>query len=137
MKLDDGRIINVPITQQVPPKTEDMITEQQQMLSSLDAEERAYYQSAPLKSDMEAFKAANPNSSFYDFLSWYSPKDVVPEGMQLSKRMQEDHNLWKEIWNNAKAVPVSEQKPLFDYRREAEIVLHYFETLDIGNYMNQ
>lgn len=59
MTLDNGKIINIPVTQQVPPKTEDMITEQQQILSSLDAEKRAQYQTAPLRSDMEAFKAAN------------------------------------------------------------------------------
>lgn len=51
--------------------------------------------------------------------------------------MLEENNLWQKTWDSAKAVPVSEQKSLFDFRRDAEIVLHYMETLDIGNYMNQ
>jgi hypothetical protein len=135
MKLDNGRIINIPITQQVPPKTEDMITEHQQILSSLDNDQRANFQSAPLRSDMEAFKAANPNGNFYDFLSWYSPKDI--EGDEISKRMKESNNMWQKNWDRSKAVPVSQQRPLFDHKKEAEIVLRYLEMLDISNYMNQ
>jgi hypothetical protein len=76
MKLDDGTTINIPITQQVPPKTEDMITEQQQILSSLDANQRAHYQSAPLRSDMEAFKAAN-RSNLYFIVSTYCRSNIL------------------------------------------------------------
>lgn len=33
--------------------------------------------SASLLSDMESFKAANPNGKLEDFIRWYSPRDWI------------------------------------------------------------
>lgn len=33
--------------------------------------------SASLLSDMESFKAANPNGKIEDFIRWYSPRDWI------------------------------------------------------------
>lgn len=33
--------------------------------------------SASLMSDMESFKAANPNGKIEDFIRWYSPRDWI------------------------------------------------------------
>lgn len=35
--------------------------------------------SAALLSDMESFKAANPNGKLADFLRWYSPRDWIED----------------------------------------------------------
>jgi len=64
---------------------------------------------------MEAFKAANPNAEFEDFVRWQSPRDWIVEDSDedkesldedaynkkhghLSMRMMEPGNLWIEIW---------------------------------------
>ncbi|GBG62804.1 hypothetical protein CBR_g32390 [Chara braunii] len=39
---------------------------------------------------------------------------------RLSKRMQDKNNIWHQLWRKAEPIPACEQKPLFDYRREAE-----------------
>lgn len=94
---------------------------------------------------MSAFKAANPGAVFEDFIRWHSPKDwenddikennSVPqsdamEGFEkewppkgrLSERMSEYGNSWRKIWNDAPALPASEQKPLLDPNQEGEKV---------------
>ena len=88
---------------------------------------------------MSAFKAANPDAVFEDFIRWHSPGDWEtgvernesskssvedewpPEG-KLSQRMSEQGNMWRKIWNDAPAMPASEQKPLLDPNREGEKV---------------
>ncbi|KAM3229036.1 hypothetical protein ACQJBY_060141 [Aegilops geniculata] len=93
-----------------------------------------------LSSDMSAFKAANPDAAFEDFIRWHSPGDWVSEDKsdgnpawppkgRLSQRMSEHGNMWRKIWNDAPALPVSEQKSLLDSVREGEKVVHYLETL--------
>ena len=39
----------------------------------------ARLQSAQLKSDMQAFKAANPGCELADFVRWHSPRDWIEE----------------------------------------------------------
>ncbi|KAL2227630.1 UNVERIFIED_CONTAM: Rab3 GTPase-activating protein catalytic subunit [Sesamum indicum] len=104
-----------------------------------------------LASDMSAFKAANPDAVFEDFIRWHSPKDWEsdcsekleesrtyseeesayewPPRGRLSERMSDIGNSWRKIWNEALPLPASEQKPLLDPNREGEKVLHYLETL--------
>lgn len=86
--------------------------------------------------DMSAFKAANPDAVFEDFIRWHSPgdwvhdedlqtsKDVWPPQGQLSDRMSGHGNSWRQIWSKAAALPASEQKPLFDPNREGEKVCY-------------
>ncbi|KAK4355965.1 hypothetical protein RND71_024936 [Anisodus tanguticus] len=100
---------------------------------------------------MSAFKAANPDAVFEDFIRWRSPGDwetddnmekvvshtnaVVdsrndwPPRGKLSERMSERGNSWRKIWNETPPLPASEQKPLLDPNQEGEKVLHYLETL--------
>ncbi|CAN4101073.1 unnamed protein product [Withania somnifera] len=100
---------------------------------------------------MSAFKAANPDAVFEDFIRWHSPrdwenddsmekavsqtnmvvestKDWPPRG-KLSERMSEHGNSWRKIWDEAPPLSSSEQKPLLDPNQEGEKVLHYLETL--------
>jgi hypothetical protein len=45
---------------------------------------RARLQSAQLKSDMQAFKAANPRCDLEDFVRWHSPRDWLPAEVTLA-----------------------------------------------------
>ncbi|XP_064389082.1 rab3 GTPase-activating protein catalytic subunit-like [Halichondria panicea] len=79
-----GNRLFVPITQDHTPMTEDMFTEQANVLSRLGTSEeaakvRAKMQSSSLLSDMQAFKAANPGCLLEDFVRWYSPRDWIED----------------------------------------------------------
>lgn len=84
---------------------------------------------------MSAFKAANPNAVFEDFIRCHSPGDWIDDDLEvemskdnpsprgkLSERMSENGNSWRNIWSRSPALPVSGQKPLLDPNREGEKV---------------
>lgn len=123
--------------------TEDMLEQHASVLINLSNKDdasllRAKIQSASLLSDMQAFKAANPGCVIEDFVRWYSPRDWIQIEMKetnpdsneeeiikkydLSSRMKIPGNIWVEVWENAKPIPVRRQKRLFDDTKEAEQV---------------
>lgn len=82
MKLiDSDEYLYVPITQEPVPKTEDQLEDDAEVMLKLGpgSELRAQMMSASLLSDMESFKAANPNGKLEDFIRWYSPRDWIEE----------------------------------------------------------
>jgi Rab3 GTPase-activating protein catalytic subunit len=126
--------------------TEDMLEEHANVLVNLGNDNeaallRAKIQSASLLSDMESFKAANIGCILEDFVRWYSPRDWIEtetlstetneivKTFELSHRMKIPGNMWVDVWNNAKALPVRKQKRLFDDTKEAEKVLVLIYTL--------
>ncbi|KAJ7392048.1 Rab3 GTPase-activating protein catalytic subunit [Desmophyllum pertusum] len=213
--LISGEPLMIPVTQEPAPMTEDMLEEHAEILTQLGTSEegarvRAQMQCASLLSDMEAFKAANPECLLEDFVRWYSPFDWIPgpeteeeveevrrlrrerdtrheessattttavnsedsvdegwdtedievsdetllsketsnaktlmddakagnveelqppckwrEEGHLSLRMRIPGNMWVEVWQSARSVPVRRQKRLFDETKEAEKVLHF------------
>lgn len=151
--LKSYQSMHAPFTQDAPLMTEDMHEER---LQAVEAFGNSFSFSAQLEkdilsSDMSAFKAANPDAVFEDFIRWHSPgdwenddnkesgpskrpvtkglKDDWPPHGRLSQRMSEQGSLWRKIWNDTPALPVYEQKPLVDPLREGEKILHYLETL--------
>lgn len=133
-----NKTIKVPVTQQVPPKTEDMVAKEMELIELItDPTQRAMYQCASVLSDIQAFKFVNSDRgddlSFRDFLGWYSPNDVLPDGT-ISTRMDGD-NLWRTIWEQAKPVALKQQKPLFNFEEEAEKVCHELETMEPSKYL--
>ncbi|GAV66569.1 Rab3-GTPase_cat domain-containing protein [Cephalotus follicularis] len=145
MLLKSCQSMHAPYTQDAPLMTEDMHEER---LRAVEAFGDSFNFSAQLErdilsSDMSAFKAANPDAIFEDFIRWHSPGDwennETDEGIpskndwhprgRLSNRMSEQGNSWRKIWNDSPALPASEQKPLLDPNREGEKILHYLETL--------
>lgn len=151
--LKSYQSMHAPFTQDAPLMTEDMHEER---LQAVEAFGNSFSFSAQLEkdilsSDMSAFKAANPDAVFEDFIRWHSPgdwenddnkesgpskspvtkglKDDWPPHGRLSQRMSEQGSLWRKIWNDTPALPVYEQKPLLDPLREGEKILHYLETL--------
>ena len=44
--------------------------------------------------------------------------------------MQIPGNMWVEVWQSAKPVPVRRQKRLFDDTKEAEKVLHFLAAMN-------
>lgn len=82
MKLiDSDEYLYVPITQEPVPKTEDQLEDDAEVMLKLGpgSELRAQIMSASLLSDMESFKAANPNGKLEDFIRWYSPRDWIED----------------------------------------------------------
>ncbi|KAI2811299.1 Rab3 GTPase-activating protein catalytic subunit [Blomia tropicalis] len=152
----NGKVINrikvsnkpiyVPITQDCSPMTEDQHNEQIKTLASMgntveDQKLKLRLQSSSLLSDMEAFKAANPDDpQFEDFIRWHSPRDWIELDdnekntsaieFGLSRRMR-DSSVWTELWDMARPIPVSRQKRLFNYTKDAEQILHYFENISV------
>ncbi|XP_023522736.1 rab3 GTPase-activating protein catalytic subunit isoform X3 [Cucurbita pepo subsp. pepo] len=153
MLLNSYQSMHAPFTQDAPLMTEDMHEERLQAVEAFgdSFDFSAQLEKDILSSDMSAFKAANPDGVFEDFIRWHSPRDWedsdpkgegLPNGSatetskdnwpprgHLSKRMSEHGNLWRQLWNDAPALPVSEQKSLLDPNREGEKILHYLETL--------
>ncbi|XP_073019709.1 uncharacterized protein [Primulina eburnea] len=154
MLLKSSKSMHGPITQDPPPMTEDMHEERQQAAQALGDSFNfsAQLEKDILSSDMSAFKAANPDAVFEDFIRWHSPKDWEndiniehnqvspsnanrgstvkwPPSGRLSERMSDHGNSWRKIWNEAQPLHASEQKPLLDPNTEGEKVLHYLETL--------
>lgn len=78
-----GTIVWEPHVQPHPLATRDMVEEElQRMVLRAESNEKsgeleAKGQSLTLKSDMMAFKAANPTASLADFIRWFSPSDWV------------------------------------------------------------
>ncbi|KAK6144697.1 hypothetical protein DH2020_021517 [Rehmannia glutinosa] len=147
MLLKSCKIMHAPITQDPPPMTEDMHEER---LRAAEALGDSFSFSGQLEkdilaSDMSAFKAANPDAVFEDFIRWHSPRDWEnddseevgvsqtdavkvsevkwPPRGRLSERMSDNGNSWRKIWNEAPPLPASEQKPLLDPNREGEKVV--------------
>jgi len=160
--LRSGRPLWEPVTQPPLPLTEDSACQQQEVLAQLGTSEEARrlrirLQTGTLKSDMEAFKAANPfDPCLADFLRWHSPKDFSAERLAeydrlhpysnaetpgpdperethcLSDRMRQPNTVWHRLWEEALALPVQAQTPLFDVVREAHVVIHYLEQLSLA-----
>ncbi|OQR95592.1 Rab3 GTPase-activating protein catalytic subunit, partial [Thraustotheca clavata] len=149
--FDDSQCINIPKTQDPTPLTEDMAKQQQEILAKLgvSAEStllRQHIQSASMLSDMQAFKAANPQSCLADFIRWYSPRDWIPEAAEefdnvssfaqgrLSERMHESNienptNPWHKMWAQATPMAADKQRALFDPVLEAEKIFDYLDTI--------
>jgi Rab3 GTPase-activating protein catalytic subunit len=129
--------VHIPITQDEGPMTEDMLERQLCSLaaggdSAEAAQQRARIQSRGLRSDMMAFRAANPGAVLEDFIRWHSPRDWITEAdgtCGLSNRMRQPGNLWQELWAEAPAVPVAMQRVLFDSTLEAERALANLQSL--------
>ncbi|XP_076245852.1 RAB3 GTPase activating protein subunit 1 isoform X2 [Calliopsis andreniformis] len=144
--IQTGEPLYLPITQDPVPKTEDQLEEDAQVMMQLGtdkraSEMRARLMSASLLSDMESFKAANPDALLEDFIRWYSPRDWIEENEtdewgqptgHLSARMLLPNNPWTATWGSAQPVPAHRQKRLFDDTREAEKTLHYLSSKNIG-----
>ncbi|XP_004524726.1 rab3 GTPase-activating protein catalytic subunit [Ceratitis capitata] len=142
-RLDDKKLLGcdeplyVPITQDPVPKTEDELQEDAEAMlkhgSGSDLSMQLMCSS--LLSDMEAFKAANPNGKLEDFIRWYSPRDWEEDDSglgKLSARMEAPGNTWQKMWQDAKPVPAYKQKRLFDETTEGEKVMSYLESRNIN-----
>ena len=94
---DGATPLNIPVTQEEGPMTEDMVERKQALMTEMGTSEeavqaRVQMQSMSLRSDMMAFKAANPGCTIADFVRWHSPRDYVTEddgSGHLSERMKQ------------------------------------------------
>ncbi|MED6134724.1 hypothetical protein PIB30_117418 [Stylosanthes scabra] len=151
--LETGEPVYCPSTQEGPLLTEDLIRETEEFVLRTGSVGVGCSQ---LLSDMQAFKAANPGCILEDFVRWYSPpdwtknketadedSDVFDGGESLdgkgclSRRMQKEGNLWRELWEASKPVPAVKQAPLFDEELAVEGILNAFEKMHTSEFFRQ
>lgn len=104
--------------------TDDLLLQRDTASASiLDSTERAELDGRELRSDLAAFKAENSTAELGDFLRW---REL--EGLSLKPFPSE----WlREIWDQTEAKLASEQQQkLFEPFREAEMALHYLESIE-------
>ncbi|KAL2316740.1 hypothetical protein Fmac_030616 [Flemingia macrophylla] len=150
--LETGEPVYSPVTQEGPLLTEDLIRETEEFVLRTGSVGAGCSQ---LLSDMQAFKAANPGCILEDFVRWHSPpdwtdteacaedSDVFDSGESssarghLSRRMQKEGNLWRELWETSKPVPAVKQAPLFDEDLAVEGILSAFEDIHPSDLFGQ
>ena len=103
--LESGAALWVPATQKEAPATDAMLA---MPVSDAMHMER-------LKSDMQAFKAANPGGVLADFLRWRPLADAVA-GWPTERRQDPTH-IATELWALAAPLTASQQRPLFNAER--------------------
>ncbi|KAE9596364.1 putative Rab3 GTPase-activating protein catalytic subunit [Lupinus albus] len=143
MLLETGEPVYSPFTQEGPLLTEDLIREHEEFVLRTGSVGAGCSQ---LLSDMQAFKAANPGCILEDFVRWHSPPDwseneAITEDSdvfyggelstrgQLSRRMQKEGNLWRQLWETSKPVPAVKQTPLFDEDLAVESIFNAFDDI--------
>lgn len=142
--LRTGGPLYIPVTQDLVPKTEDEVESEPPLDAPVGGSEGKVhlYSCSVTRSDMQSFKAANPDGILEDFVRWYSPGDWVedqdPDKLdewgqrrgELSARMRLKDNMWVQLWSMAQPVPAHKQVDrLFDETRSAEGVLAWLEGL--------
>ncbi|XP_027170863.1 uncharacterized protein LOC113770563 isoform X3 [Coffea eugenioides] len=138
--------------QEAPLLTEDLIKETEEFVLRTGSVGAGCSQ---LLSDMQAFKAANPGCILEDFVRWHSPPDWMEGDIndeadetsdggdllstrgQLSRRMQKEGNLWRELWETAKPIPAMRQTPLFDEDLAVEGILNILEDISPSELFEQ
>ena len=166
--LKNGEQVYAPYLRRPSPLTDDLVIQRRMMLarqkvgskpaavSALEQLEIAHrFQLPKLSSDMSAFKAANPWSSFEDFTKWYgnpvNPLEEYEEARSQDIRLgivsddtvqtsiaksseasiltEMTKKFWKNTWDAAEPKTAAENEPLFDPVSTVEMALHYLETL--------
>lgn len=125
--VDSDEPLYIPVTQDPVIKTEDELEDDADIMLKLGpgSEIGTQMMSASLLSDMESFKAANPNGKLEDFIRWYSPRDWIEEEDDeevenpsepkrrvkghLSPRMLIPGNTWQTVWAASKPVAARRQ----------------------------
>ena len=132
--LLNGKPMISPSTQTVTAKTEDQVQESEELLLKNydDQVQKSKLQSRQLEADISAFKAENEGCCFEDFVRWYSPADYDEQKKCLSKRMSEEGNVWRVMYEKNKPIKAIDQVPLFNAAMEAELALDYLESLITG-----
>ncbi|XP_072951923.1 uncharacterized protein [Typha angustifolia] len=146
--LETGEPIYSPVLQEGPVLTEELIKETEEFVLRTGSVGAGCSQ---LLSDMQAFKAANPGCVLEDFVRWHSPPDWTEDGLadnsfdgdgsskhgRLSERMRKKGNLWRELWETAKALPAVEQTPLFDEDLSVESIFTTLEDIQPSKLFEQ
>ena len=131
---DAGLELWEPETQRQALLTETQMRETQEMQMKHAS---TGHGAAALLSDIQAFKAANPGCTFVDFVRWYSPADYNAAAGALSRRMEDESNMWRELFSQAKPVPVVDQVPIFDAELAGEEALQTIVDCPPSDLMEQ
>ena len=131
---ESGLDIWEPETQRQALLTETQMRETQEMQMKHAA---TGHGAAALLSDIQAFKAANPSCTFIDFVRWYSPADYNSRTCTLSKRMEDENSMWRELFAQARPVPIVDQTPIFDAELAGEEALQTIIACPPSDLMEQ
>eukprot|EP00403_Amphidinium_massartii_P047923 CAMPEP_0178463664 /NCGR_PEP_ID=MMETSP0689_2-20121128/50448_1 /TAXON_ID=160604 /ORGANISM="Amphidinium massartii, Strain CS-259" /LENGTH=886 /DNA_ID=CAMNT_0020090551 /DNA_START=30 /DNA_END=2686 /DNA_ORIENTATION=- len=112
--------------------TEDMLMQRDHLQKQLtEPRETAELHGRELRSDIAAFKDANPDAVLSDFLLWRTEVEGMSSGFFPRDWLQE-------CWTSTMPVPaLSQSKRLFEPEREAEMALHYLENIEGTNLLLQ
>ena len=161
--IASGDQLYAPYVQRTVPLTDELVLERRRMLEANEGNvsdaiknriEAAHMLQKPkLKSDMSAFKAANPGAVFQDFITWYgNPSNILAQyedDENIKKRnpmevaqeaiiiLDSTRDFWSETWEEADASPAIDQDPLFDAYSSVEMLLQSFESMHPALLMNQ
>jgi len=170
-----GDQLYAPFLQRPDPITDKLILERRNLLSAallgsssstsvrnrLELVQR--FEKPKLKSDMSAFKAANPGAVFQDFTGWYgNPENPLQQfkdetsscttdevfqsiDMKCANEEAEEarfvldstREFWSNAWDETLPIPASEQNPLFDAFSTVEMLLMSFEDMHPAFLVNQ
>ena len=140
LQLSNGNRMNNPRLLSGLSLTSDEAKAQSTMLSRLDGEAQrsvaARLASPEIRSNMLAFRAANPGCALKDFDRWNkwriarAPSPAKHEPAALISRGDIERIWASTLREHPKGRPAVDQKPLFDAAMEAEKVLDYLETVD-------
>lgn len=173
--IASGDQLYAPYLQRPHPLTDDFILERRMILSTHDTDQSLNdnirsrveiahrLQKPKLRSDMRAFKAANPGAVFQDFVTWYGnpgnplddykeeepaetqtmvdPNDSSAGKLEMASQalliLSSTRDFWSDTWDDAPACPAMEQESLFDVISTMEMVLDHLNTLHPASLLNQ
>ncbi|EAY03785.1 hypothetical protein TVAG_232680 [Trichomonas vaginalis G3] len=130
-KLLNGKpMINPSLQTVASARTEDQLREDEQLLLNNyeDQLQKSRIQSKQLRSDIAAFKAENEGSVFEDFVRWFSPTDYNEETGEMTSRMSDPRNFWRDLWEAEVPKLAKDQDPTFDATMQAELALDYLSS---------
>ncbi|KAK6132856.1 hypothetical protein DH2020_033387 [Rehmannia glutinosa] len=156
--LETGEPVYSPVLQEPPLLTEDLIKETEEFVLRTGRPfwfgMRKCFKVIP-SLPCYSGQAANPGCILEDFVRWHSPPDWMENETssdlddtsdggdvssvkgQLSRRMQKEGNLWRELWETSKPVPAVRQSPLYDEDLAVEGILNFLEEISPSELFKQ
>ena len=134
MFLLDGTEMVIPERQAMPMKTADQHQKEDKIFNDAkkrgDAATISFLQNRQMKSDMSAFKEANPTAIFADFVRWRIPHDYDQEKNEVKATINPEY---PKLWEKASPVSARQQEEFFNPDKEIELALIDLEMLKPGD----
>eukprot|EP00884_Botryococcus_braunii_P018133 jgi/Botrbrau1/5002/Bobra.0396s0025.2 len=128
VEMEGGGPLIVPNLQQLPFFTLDQVQEENPWFTPMGWEEaevlvRERRSSRVVRSDMQAFKAANPSAVLSDFIRWHCRAYAPVPAAQVEAAD------WSKLWEMGAPLAAAQQAPLMNPLKMGEHALHFLESL--------